>query len=39
MVKKRVKAKVVKRKDKLDAGLLVSDRVQLKDVRLIKSKY
>ncbi len=38
MVKKRVKAKIVKRKDKLDAGLLVSDRVQLKDVRLIKSK-
>jgi len=38
MVKKKVKAKIVKREKKLEAGLLVSDRVQLKDVRLISSK-
>ncbi len=35
MAKKKAKTKVVKRENKLDAGLLVSDRVQLKDVRLI----
>lgn len=38
MAKKKVKTKVVKRKNKVYPGLLVSDRVQLKDVRLISSK-
>lgn len=38
MAKKKVKTKVVKRENKVAAGLLVSDRVQLKDVRLISSK-
>ncbi len=38
MAKKKVKTKVVKRENKFGAGLLVSDRVQLKDVRLISSK-
>jgi len=37
MTKKR-KAKVIKRKGDFSAGLLVSDRVQLKDVRLISCK-
>jgi len=32
------KSKVVKGKDDFNAGLLVSDRVQLKDVRLVSSK-
>jgi len=38
MAKKKVKAKVSKSKKKLDAGLMVSDRVELKDVRLVSSK-
>ena len=38
MAKRKVKTKVSKSKEKLDAGLLVSDRVQLKDVRLLNSK-
>jgi preprotein translocase subunit SecB len=38
MAKKRAKANIIQREDKLKAGLLVSDRVQLKDVRLISSK-
>ena len=38
MAKRKVKRKVAKSKEKLDAGLLVSDRVQLKDVRLASSK-
>ena len=38
MAKKKVKTRVVKRENKLSAGLLVSDRVQLKDVRLISCK-
>lgn len=38
MAKRKVKTKVLKSKEKLDAGLLVSDRVQLKDVRLLNSK-
>jgi len=37
MAKKRAKTRVGKRKSALDAGLLVSDRVQLNDVRLISS--
>jgi preprotein translocase subunit SecB len=35
---KKKKAKVVKRKADRNAGLLVSDRVQLKDIRLIHCK-
>ena len=40
MAKKTVKTKAARRKNKLhtDLGLLVSDRVQLKDVRLINCK-
>jgi preprotein translocase subunit SecB len=38
MAKKKVKTKALKRKNKIAAGLLVSDRVQLKDVRLIGCK-
>ena len=38
MAKKKVKTNIVKRENKLKAGLLVSDRVQLKDVRLTSSK-
>ena len=38
MAKRKVKTKVSKSKGKLDTGLLVSDRVQLKDVRLLNSK-
>jgi hypothetical protein len=38
MAKRKVKTQVLKSKEKLDAGLLVSDRVQLKDVRLLNSK-
>jgi len=38
MAKKRVKTKALKRENKVPAGLLVSDRVQLKDVRLINCK-
>ena len=40
MAKKTAKTKVAKRKKKFDTnlGLLVSDRVQLKDIRLISSK-
>lgn len=38
MAKKKAKTKVVKRKQTFDAGLLVSDRVQLKDVRLVSSR-
>lgn len=38
MAKRKVKKKVSKGKEKFDAGLLVSDRVQLKDVRLVSSK-
>lgn len=38
MATRRAKAKISKNKEKTDAGLLVSDRVQLKDVRLISSK-
>jgi len=38
MAKKKVKTNVVKRENKIKAGLLVSDRVELKDVRLIGSK-
>jgi len=38
MAKKKVKTKALKRGNKITAGLLVSDRVQLKDVRLIDSK-
>jgi hypothetical protein len=37
MAKKRAKTRVVRRKNVLDAGLLVSDRVELKDVRLVSS--
>ncbi len=36
MAKKKVKTKVVKREKKVYPGLLVSDRVQLKDVRLLR---
>lgn len=38
MAKRKVKTKVSKSKEKFDAGLLVSDRVQLKDIRLVSSK-
>jgi preprotein translocase subunit SecB len=38
MAKKRVKTKVLKSQNKVPAGLLVSERVQLKDVRLISCK-
>jgi len=38
MAKKRVKTKALKGENKVAAGLLVSDRVQLKDVRLISCK-
>jgi len=38
MAKKKTKAKVSKRKGAFDAGLQVSERVQLKDVRLVSSK-
>ena len=38
MAKRKVKTKVSKSKEKFDAGLLVSDRVQLQDVRLVSSK-
>ncbi len=38
MAKKRVKTKALKRENKVAAGLLVSERVQLKDVRLINCK-
>jgi len=38
MAKKKVKTKVLKRENKVTAGLLVSKRVQLKDVRLISCK-
>lgn len=38
MAKRKVKTKVSKSKGKMDAGLLVSNRVQLKDVRLLSSK-
>ncbi len=38
MAKKKVKTKALKRGNKTTAGLLVSDRVQLKDVRLISCK-
>ena len=38
MAKKKIKTNVVKRQNKFSAGLLVSDRVQLNDVRLISSK-
>jgi len=38
MAKRKAKTKVVKRENNVDAGLLVSDRVQLKDVRLINCK-
>lgn len=38
MAKKKVKTKVLKRENKDVAGLLVSERVQLKDVRLISCK-
>ncbi len=38
MARKKVKTKIVKRENKFSAGLLVSNRVQLKDVRLISSK-
>ena len=38
MAKKKVKTKALKKENKAVAGLLVSDRVQLKDVRLISCK-
>jgi len=38
MVKKKLKTKVLKTENKVTAGLLVSDRVQLKDVRLISCR-
>jgi len=38
MAKRKVKKKVSKGKEKLDAGLMVSERVQLNDVRLVSSK-
>ena len=38
MVKKKLKTKVLKKESKVTAGLLVSDRVQLKDVRLTNCK-
>lgn len=38
MAKKKVKTKALKRGNQVAAGLLVSDRVQLKDVRLISCK-
>ena len=38
MAKKKAKTKVAKRKETLSAGLMVSDRVQLKDVRLVSCK-
>jgi len=38
MAKKKVKTKVQKKENKVAAGLLVSERVQLKDVRLISCK-
>jgi len=38
MAKKKVKTKVLKSQNKVAAGLLVSERVQLKDVRLISCK-
>lgn len=38
MTRKKANTKVAKRKDKFNAALLVSDRVQLKDVRLAGSK-
>jgi len=38
MAKKKRKTKALKRGNKVTAGLLVSDRVQLKDVRLISCK-
>ena len=38
MAKKKVKTKAFKRESKFTAGLLVSGRVQLKDVRLISCK-
>jgi len=38
MAKKKVKNKVLKSENKVPDGLLVSDRVQLKDVRLISCK-
>jgi len=38
MAKKKVKTKALKGVNKVAAGLLVSDRVQLKDVRLISCK-
>jgi len=38
MAKRKVKTKASKSKEKLDAGLLVSDRVQLHDVRLMNSR-
>lgn len=38
MAKKKIKTNVVTKENKIKAGLLVSDRVKLKDVRLIGSK-
>ncbi len=38
MAKKKLKKKASRSKEKLDAGLLVSERVQLKDVRMVSSK-
>jgi preprotein translocase subunit SecB len=38
MAKKKAKKKALRSKEKLDAGLLVSERVQLKDVRMVSSK-
>lgn len=38
MAEKKVKTKVLKRENKVAAGLLVSERVQLRDVRLISCK-
>ncbi|MFZ2148230.1 MAG: hypothetical protein WAV28_13515 [Sedimentisphaerales bacterium] len=38
MAKKKVKTEALKKENKAVAGLLVSDRVQLKDVRLINCK-
>jgi hypothetical protein len=38
MAKKKVKKRASRSKEKLDAGLLVSERVQLKDVRMVSSK-
>jgi len=38
MAKKKTKSNVIKRENRIAAGLLVSDRIQLRDVRLIRSK-